>query len=490
MPLPSLVIGLDLGTTLCKACAYDRIGKALAREDRTITTYRPQPGWNEQDPLEWREAVFQVLKGVAEQLGPRSKEVGAISVSAHGPSLVLTDSNLHPLMRAPIWQDLRSSAQARYLINHVDAGWIGLGTPETGLPAKLAWAKENQPDLVDSAMYVLGTKAYLIGILTGRIVDEPSSCSHQGAWSWPVFDYLGVGEGRLAEIAPSDSIAGVLRPALSRSFSLPLDTQVILGLNDGAAACLGAGLLHPGQGIVSLSTNAVARSVVSAPLPTSTLLDRSLFSYPYIQGKSIAGGFTKAGGDSARWFSEVLHGRSVSTEEIQQEFGNIVSPAGARGVLFLPFLAGRGTPNSNEDMRGAFIGLSRHHTQQDLARAIFEGVAFTLKDIHQVFDTLGLEWSDVRLTGGGGNNLLWRQILADVLNRTLIRMEADSLLGTAIVGFVTLGLHSNYEDAIATMVIPGERITPNADNAELYTRLYARFQKTLATLEILSMEGT
>jgi xylulokinase len=482
-----IIISLDLGTTVCKACAYDIDGSPLSRADRVIKTFRPSLGWNEQDPLDWYFTTIEVLTQVGQKLGSKVKNVQAISLSAHGPSLVLVDAELNPLARAPIWQDQRSFQHGLKLMQEAGTDWIGLGMPQTGFPAKLAWAIENQNSETKRARYFLGTKSFLIGKLTGQIFDEPSSCGRGGKWPKVVFDYLGINLERLSPILPSDAIGGQLKPDVAATIGLPINTQVVMGLNDGAAACLGAGLLSEGQGIISLSTNGVVRCVVSHELSTSSLLKNSLFSYSYIDNKYISGGFTKCGGDSVRWFSEVIKGDLVSTEEIEKTFNAPNSSPGASGVLFLPYLVGEGTPNSNDTSRAAFLGLARHHNQNDLARAVLEGVVYTLRDISEVFKQYGWEWTDIRLTGGGANNQLWREILTGIFNRPMTVMPTDSLLGVAMLGMVALNLYKNYEEAVSVMVHPGEEIQPSQNMSQFYQIQYQRFKRYQTALRVLDL---
>jgi xylulokinase len=489
-----LVAGLDLGTSRLKAAVYTLHGEELARAYAPVKTYRPCAGWHEQDPSEWRQLVHDALRRVSKQLGRRHHAVRAIGVSAHGPGLVLLDRELNPLIRCPTWQDLRSAKHGQRLMRDVGLEWIGLGLPETGLPSKLAWAIEHQTEKVAASEYILGVKGYIISVLTGRFLDEPSSCSVSGGWSQEVFDYLGIPPERLAEIVPSDVTAGPITPEVAHITGMPLDTQVVPGLNDGASACLGSGLLDVGQGIVSLSTNAVARCVVPQMLNGDILLEHSLFCYPYIEGVYIGGGFTKCGGDSLRWFLEVVKGKQTATEEGIENFSQEAaqSPAGAKGVIFLPQLAGQGTPHSDDTPSGAFVGLDRHHKRHDMVRAVLEGVAFALRDISLVFEKLGWPWSDLRLTGSGGRNPVWGQILADVLARPMTGMSADSVLGAAIIATVATGLHASYPEAVEAMIKPGGKIQPISKYIELYNQSYHKYQAYHSAIRSLksSVSGT
>jgi xylulokinase len=474
-----LIIGLDLGTTLCKAYAFELDGAVAGSSHVNIKTYRPHPGWAEQDPIEWGAAIIEVLSELVFQLGKDSKRIEAISLSCHGPCMIPADKNYQPLWRCPTWQDQRSSELIKPLVQLAGDDWIGLGIPESSFGAQLYWAVQNRKDMLDQASFLFDTKGYLNAYLAGVPVDEPSSSPGTKHENQPLLDVLGIDPELLPESVPSDSVVGLLNPELQRKINLPSPVKIIAGLNDGAAATLGAGIVGLGQGIVSLSTNGVMRTTINQPLTGKTLYTNSMFCYSYVDDMFVTGGMTKCGGDNVKWLIENFYPGSENDPEIYQKITSLASdsPVGANGVLFMPYLLGMKTYQSSGSVFGAFLNLNRHNEQADFIRSLFEGTAFALKEVSQKFNQLGLSWENLHFTGGGSQNPVWRQIVADILGRPLTGVKSDSVLGVALLAAVSLGYFNNTKEAADSMVEKTFKVKPVGENVELYEQIYPRFKR-------------
>ncbi len=487
----SLIVGLDLGTTLCKAGAYELDGTLRASATTTIETYRPAPGWAEQDPLDWTAAIRGVLTDVAGQLKSDAQNVAAIGVSSHGPGLIPTDKHFRPLAFAPIWQDQRGADLLPELLDLLGSDWVGLGMPESSFVMKLYWALRHQPELIRKADHLFDVKGFVLATLTGKAVDESSSSPGGRGWNQSTFERLGVSLEKLPETVPSLSVVGSLLPELSRQVGLPANTIVVAGLNDGAAATLGAGVCKQGHGIVSLSTNGVMRTLVSGRVPGKILVDNSFFCYSYATECFVTGGTTKSGGDSVRWFIDTFlkgYPKEAVFDQIAQDAAR--SPLGAKGVIFMPYLMGAGSPHCNQEPQGAFLRLARHHERPDLTRALLEGVAFSLRDIGEAFNRLGWTWEALRFTGGGSKNPVWRQIVADVLGKPLTGVQADSVLGVAITAALGGDFLPSISEIIAQWVQPTFHVEPNPKNVCAYNDLYPVYQQAHALLDEFLYKGT
>ena len=486
--MTSLTIGLDLGTTLCKASAFELDGRLVASAEKKINTYRPYRGWAEQDPLEWKAAVLAVLAKLTSILGDRTIDFRVIGVSSHGPSLIPTDEDYHPLWRCPIWQDHRSAHLLELLIELAGESWIGLGTPEASFGVELLWTKENRPEILQQAAHLFDTKGYLLSFLTGRDVDEPSSSPGGENGNSALFQALQIDTNILPGSVPSISVVGNLTADIRSKTNLPPSTVVVAGLNDGAAATLGAGIVDLGQGIVSLSTNGVMRTTIAEPLSGSTLRARSMFCYPYVKGLYVTGGMTKCGGDSVSWLIENFFKDCAQSPDIYERISREAneSPPGSNGSIFMPYLVGIGTQNPSRDAQGAFLNLNRQHKRSDFTRALLEGAAFALKDIGETFDDMGLPWENLIFTGGGSKNPTWRQIVADILAKPLRGARSDSVLGVALLAATGVGLFPDVDQAVGAMVDVSFQVEPSPKNVETYARLYERFKHAQQLLSAFS----
>lgn len=481
-----IVVGLDLGTTVCKAGAFEIDGTFKHQCQCFLNTERPYPAWAEQNPKKWIEAIHQVLKDLSNKLGTEKDRIAFIGVSANGPGLILTDNNFNPLANSPTWQDQRGEPLCKDLIEKIGSDWVGLGMPESSFGVKLYWASIHQSDLLRKARYVFDVKGFLLSNLTGIPVDEPSSGLDGRDRNKALFNFIGVDERKLPTMVPSTTIIGPLTEVTRLAADLPQGIQVVAGLNDGAAATLGAGLVNIGQGIVSLSTNGVMRTILSKRLDSNKLLKTSMFCYSYIDEMYITGGTTKCGGDSVKWFvdnfyREYQQNDDAAIDQLTREAESV--PIGANGVMFFPYLLGMGTPKSKREAQGSFINLGRHHSRADLARALLEGVAYSIRDISETFTQLNLDWDHLRFTGGGSNNRIWRQIMADVLGKQLFGVQTDSVQGAAIIAAVSGGYFPSTNDCIAHMVKKTFTVSPQPNSVEVYESYYEHYRKVKPFLD-------
>jgi len=477
-----LLIGIDLGTTNGKVACYDVQGRLQAEAVHGYSTEFPRPGWYEQEPADWLAALEMGLKEVVSELGPRASDVAGVAISSFGPGLVVLDQSGASLAPSPIWLDERCRPQGRRLVAAVGHGWIGLGSPLTGFPAKLMWALEERPDLMKRADQVADIKGFLLRWLTGQAITEPSSGPGDMSWWAPVFDYIDWPIERLPRVMLATESPGDLREEIARDVGLRPAIPVFAGLNDGAAATLGSGAAQLGDSVVTLATNGVARVLVSERVDPDVLLERYLFSWPFIDGLWVCGGLTRSGAASLQWLADLLGvpREPAAYDALLSEAAEV--PPGSHGIVFLPYLAGRGTPEADPELRGGFINVGLEHGRADLARAVLEGVAFAVREIYDEFVRLGYAVGSLRLTGGGARSRLWHQIIADVLNQPVSRAGGDSTLGVAIVAAVGLGIYPNFPAAVEAMVHPIAHEAPDASGVAMYERAFSRYVSTRDTL--------
>ena len=468
-----LLVGIDLGTTNAKAACYDVRGALLAEANEEHPTRMPHPGWYEQEPADWISALGKCLRRMASALGDRAADISGLAVSNFGPGLVLLDTAGEPIASSPTWQDERCRDQGKRLLEAVGTDWVGLGPALTGLPAKLLWVADEQPDLLKRAALASDIKGFLHRWLVGQAVTDPSSGPGDLAWHHQVFDYIGWPVRSFHRVAAATTCVGGLRTELAAGVRLKAGLPVFSGVNDGAAATIGSGAVRLGDSIITLATNGVARLVLGRRLDPDVVLNGNLFSWPLVDGLWIGGGFTRSGAGSLRWLADLLgiaHD-PAAYDALLAEAAAV--PAGSRGVQFLPYLAGRGTPASDPDLRGGFLNVGLEHGRADLARAVLEGVSFALAEIYDEFERLGMHIGPVRVTGGGARSGLWRQIIADTLNREVTRTGADSTLGGAMVAAVGLGLFPNFAAAADAMAHTTAHESPDTARVETYRRLRA-----------------
>lgn len=450
-----LLATIDLGTTNCKVAVFTLDGRLVAGASAGYPTLAPREGWFEQRPADWRAAIAAASSRVAAELGESAADVAGLTLSAWGPGLVLLDEGGEPLREAsPTWQDVRSLEHGRRLVEVAGVDWIGGGLPLTGFAAKLAWALESWPD-ARGAAFAAGVKDYVLRWLTGSLVTDPSSGPCGLAWPAGAFAAAGWDVSRLPPVRPSTEVVGALLPERAAELGMPPGLPLVNGVNDGAAATLGVGAHRPGDAVVSIGTNGVFRLVTTQPPAPETCLQRSLFRYPLVGELWACGGFVLAGGSALDWLAGAVG--EADLELLLREAAD--APPGSDGVVFLPYLVGRGSPDPDPGATGAVAGLRRRHRRGHVTRAVLEGVAFGLRDIVAALGELGLGAERLFVTGGGAASPLWRQVLAGVLGLPAAYASGDSNLGAAAVLAVGLGLAEDVSAALVRLVAQPE-ITP------------------------------
>ena len=478
---PTLLLSLDLGTTNCKAAAFDLGGRLLARVDVGYPSHSPSAEVHEQSPADWLAAAAAALRGLSDRLGPGLADAAGLALSAWGPGLVLVSGSGEVLNeRSPTWQDFRSHGHGERLIAEVGADWIGGGMPTTGFAAKLAWAQEVWPEATRRAAS-RGRRERPAAALADRgggHRDEQRPLRRLVAGRRLRSHLV---EPRAAPTRPrADGGRRAAAGDAGGRLDLPSGLPVVMGLNDGASATLASGCLWSGDGVISLGTNGVLRVVVDERPPTDGCLVMSLFRYPFVESRHVSGGYALLGGDALRWAVEAFAAGAGDGYELSLREAETVGAA-SDGVLFLPYLAGRGTPSPDPAAAGAFLGLRGGHHRGHLVRATLEGVAFALRDISSAFDELGWPLGRLAITGGGARSELWRAIVSGVFARPVHHAAGDSNLGAAIVLAVALGLHPTFEEAIAAMTTSVTSVPAEGDVAALALG-YERFREAAGRL--------
>lgn len=473
-----ILLSLDLGTTNCKAVAYDGSGAALATHQQSYRTRSLHPGWYEQQPAEWIRAATSTIRSVSDALGLQVGRVTGLALSVWGPSLVFLSEDGTAISRwAPTWQDSRSASYGERLLRDVGSDWIGGGIPTTGFPAKLAWALAETPAVARRAAYATGAKEVILAWLTGVIATEPSSGPFASAWPKAVFEHIGWSIERLPHLLRSTDVAGGLRADRAAELGLPAGLPVVMGLNDGGCAMLGSGAVAPGDAAISLGTNGVLRVLVRTRPSSEDCLNHGLFRYPLLEGLWCTGGFVLAGGEALDWLT-----RAISSRRGRRTYERLLGDAehvgpGSDGLVFLPYLVGRGSPHPIPGARGAFVGLDLRHRRGHLVRAVLEGVGFGLREIAATLTELGWTPRRIAVTGGGARSELWRRCLAGVFGREVEYAEGSSSLGAAVLLAVAIGLYPNLEEAARRMVPLSMATHPEPGASAIYADRYAAFRR-------------
>ena len=468
-----VVVGLDVGTTGVKAVAFDVGGSRRLVVERKCALDEPAPGWVTQDPGSVIAAAGSALAECVAALGAR--RVAAISLCAAMHGLVALDADRRPLTPLVTWADRRASEEARALRRSGQAAELHR---TTGVPvhpmsplAKLAWFAGHEPGVWAAARWWVGLKECLVDWLTGTLATELSSASGTGllsmatrTWSPLALEAAGVPADKLPEILPPTAVLG-LAPGAGRAIGLPAGTPVVVGAADGPLGNLGAGAITPGVAGLTLGTSGALRLAVAEPRLDD---DLTLFCYALTESLWVVGGALSNGGNVIGWAGRALAPDIAASAGADADAANLELaadvPAGAEGLVAVPYLLAERAPLWDADLAGAYLGLRAHHTRAHLVRALVEGVCFGMRTILDRLDPVETV-TQVRATGGAFRSALWREVMAAVLDRpfTVTAGLDGTALGAAALGLVALGDAAGYPEALARLTGPGEATAVGRD---------------------------
>ena len=415
------VLGIDLGTSSVKAVVARLDGSVAAQATTGYDVGNPRPGWSETAPADWltSSATATAVRAAVARCGAEPAAIG-LSGQMHG--VVATRDDGGPARPAMLWSDVRATSESLLYRRLPPAARARLANPlSPGMAGPmLAWLAVHEPGAYAATHWALQPKDWLRAQLTGRFATEPSDASATllydvtaDTWDIDVLAALGIDPAKLPAILPrSAAPAGTLTATAAARLGLPPGTPVAAGAADTAAAALGSGLTGPDSVQLTIGTGAqLVRPVAALPRPLSPEPVTHLYR-------------------AATW--PELYSAAAGGPRVDDPF-------------FLPHLNGERTPYLDPGLRGAWAGLGPRHDRRDLLRAALEGVAFAIREALEHVDPDG-QVAHLRLAGGGTTDPAWRQLLADVLGRTLtpVGVPAASGLGAALLGARAAGLPEHF----------------------------------------------
>lgn len=491
-------IGLDIGTTSTKAIVFTPSGAVRGVGNVDYPLLVPQPSWAEQDPETIFAAVISALKTAIEKADVDKRAIGGIGFSTAMHSLIAVDHQGSPLTHSIIWADNRSTSQVNQL-KQVGVGhsiYLATGTPihpMSPLP-KIMWLREQAPDTFRKAAKFISIKEYVIHRLFGQYVVDYSIASATGLfhlrkldWDEDALQVAGITRQQLSEPVPTTHILRGMKIRYAEEIGLDADTPFVVGASDGVLANLGIGAIDQGQVAITIGTSGAVRTVVPEPI---TDPKGRTFCYVLTENHWVIGGPSNNGGIMLRWFRdefswpEVEKAKQMGVDpyDVMIEAAEHV-PAGAEGLLFLPFLSGERAPYWNAQARGSFFGIGLHHKREHFIRAVLEGILFSVYSIGIALRDLAGGATEIRASGGFARSRQWRQIMSDMFGYEVLIPESheSSSFGAALLAMHALGALNDLHD-VKNMIHISHRHEPNLERSSTYLQLFYIYERVYYNL--------
>lgn len=414
-----MYLGIDIGTSGVKTVLMDETDAILASASSALTVSRPHPGWSEQDPHAWWEAVVATLEELSRSHLSEMSAVTGIGLSGQMHGATLLDAAHEVLRPAILWNDGRSEAECAALDERADFRGIGGNLVMPGFTApKLEWVARHEPEIFAKTALVLLPKDYVRLRLTGTAASDMSDAAGtlwldvaRRDWSDELLAATGLARANMPALAEGTDATGSVLPELSARWGFSRPPVVAGGAGDNAASACGIGAVRPGEAFLSLGTSGVLFVATDRFRPnTAGAVHAFCHALP---GTWHQMGVILSATDSLNWLARVS-GCDVATLETEAA-ARQRSRRDGPPVLFLPYLSGERTPHNDASARGSFVGLSQAHDRADLALAVLEGVAYAFRDCLDVLSAAGTRVERATAIGGGARSRNWLEILATVL---------------------------------------------------------------------------
>jgi xylulokinase len=492
--MKKLLMGVDFGTGGCKATVIDTEGTTFVSAFEEYPSEHLRPGWSEQDPATWIKAFNNTVRSCLKGKDLRAEEIAGIGISASTHNGVLLDTHDQVIRPCIMWNDQRSAPQVKELTKKYGERIYAIGmqmpTATWTLP-QLLWIRENDQESFKKIHRILFTKDYVRQYVTGDFstdhVDAQGSLLYDARkkeWSAELCGMIGLDPACMPPIVGTKHIAGTVRREVAEATGLREGTPVITGCSDTAAEDYGSGAVEEGQLLVKMATAGNVNMIFNDAHPHP-----KAYTYPYaVEGMWYMVTGTNASASSYRWLRDSLYGTEKRRcEEAGEDVYQLMdadaaqAPVGSRGLIFHPYILGERCPYFNANARADFFGISVVHDKKYFARAVLEGVAYSLYDCFHVVRENGGNANEIRLIGGGAKSPLWCQIICDVFGISVIRPEKDdSSFGDALLAGVGVGLFEHEIAAVRQCNRIKKTYQPNQENHKKYEEFFGIYREVTA----------
>jgi xylulokinase len=483
-----MMLGVDIGSSGVKAALVDGASGVLGSRQAQVGMFSPRPGWAEADPDQWWRAVCGVIPQLLAKSGIDATEVDAVACSGMVPAVLALDARGRPLRRAILQNDARATQELeelKRLVGDLDLlGMTGSALTQQSVAPTLRWLARNEPDVFDHTATIAGSYDWLARRLGAKPHVERNWSIESGLFALdgaPLGELLEraeISESLLPLVCDPAAIVGEVTPEAAAETGLYPDTPIVVGGADHVNSAYGAGLLESGDWLVKLGGAGDILVVSGDPL-----VDERLYLDKHPAGAWLPNGCMATSGSLVRWLASVAGGAPLAV--LDEEAAS--TPPGAGGLVCLPYFLGEKSPLHDPALRGAFVGLHLGHTRGHLHRAALEAVAYGFRHHVEVFNERGVELGVARVTNGGSGSVLWKQVLADVLDTPLYPVldHPGAALGAALAGGVGTGAVEGW-DVVTPLVKLGEPIEPRPQVRSTYEELYAIYRELGTALAPIS----
>lgn len=483
---------IDLGTGSIRLTVFDLSGGIQDIRKAHNECLYPKPGYVEQDARAW----WSIITGLFLDLRMELREkIIAVSVTGQREGIVPVDFQLQPMANLITWLDTRTSDQADQIRKELGEEFI---YQETGLvhnPAwslsKILWIKEHQPLIFTSCYKFLQAVDFIQSRVSGKAITDMSMASRtcmlnvtQRAWSHEILDRFGIEENKLPVLYEPGQEIGMITSEAAGQFGLTENVRIFAGAGDQQAAAIGAGAFK--EGIVSIGIGTSSALSVTIAKPVHIYDGKVILNCAAIPGKWEYEPPIWNTGSLVKWFHEKLDESIHSYEDLLEGASSV--PAGAEGLISIPYFSGAGSPRWDPMLAGGFYGLNLIHQRIHFLRAIMEAIAFEIRLNIESIEKSGIKVSRIILSGGASQNSVLCQIVSDVLQKPvqIFKETESSTWGLYCLIRSQLETASSIELIHSSLDLGFEDLSPDSGLKEIYDLTFGKYLELGDALSNLS----
>lgn len=494
----SYLLGIDIGGTGAKVGVFTLDGTPVGSGYGEYRMISNVPGQAEHDAESWWEATIEAVKEAISDID--SEKILAIGVGCTN-GLIAVDRQGRPLRSAIMLWDQRALPEVDRIKRELDPDEVFSRTGNPVAPGAyslptILWLKHNEPEIFSAAHKLMVPGGYIVARMTGEFTIDYSRASttllfdiKKLQWHEPFLQALDIPVEKLPAPLPSESIAGKITSEIAQLTGLKAGTPVLAGCMDTVGASIGSGIMEPGECFIIMGT--AAR--VSSPLSTPKFDNRFMNCTHVLPNRWLSIGAINGVGSSLRWIRDnFAHSEQAVADITKRDVYTLLteqaalSPPGSKGLVFLPYMSGERTPIWNPYARGVMFGMTLGHNRCDFMRAVLEGAAFAIRHVVEILEKDGgLDIQTVRIGGAAATNVVWNQIIADTLGKTVVSLTEThtEVLGAAVLAGVGIGAYKDYHEAIAQVVVVDRKFQPDPQAHAAYNQLFPIYKELYPPLE-------
>ena len=485
------LMGIDIGTSGCKTAIYSVKGICLSSSRGSYAPLLPQPGRLELDCREMLDVILQTIKDALKENQDRNDPVTALSVGSFSEAVVPIGKDGSILGNSIAGNDNRHSASIDVLKELDPLSFYNINPnilSFTYTYPKLAWYRDEMPDVYSKVWKFLNWSDFLVFYLTGVAASTFSHANRtllfditKEDWSQELLDIVDIKKSILADPIPSGVIMGEVTPEIGRSLGFTNNVSVVSGGHDQCLNALGAGAVQQGQSVTGIGTFECTTIVFdSLPDPALMLSLNLNIQHHVVKGKYVTLIYNQ-GGSLQTWFMKVFTKELIKQGLGEREILEILTheaPTNPTNMIFIPTIEPTGAPYFFPGMSGSFQGINASTTRGDMYRALLEGESMYSVETIAMLEATGIQMNEIIASGGGSRSDLWLQIKADIFGKRVKRTSSidSGTVGAALLAGIASGSYATVDEAVSTIIRDQTTFFPDKINKMKYQPLLKKFQ--------------